>query len=483
MAENIDAPKLVRGLRGINSRNLIWNSYRYELNKKRNSGYFWRCCRTDCRASLKTAVVDTQDLNTVVNIIGNQPVHTHGNDSSRLERMHVINQMKEKIVNNSTIPVKQAYDEVVTHHHQNAGEVGIPLPTIPDFNTVRSSLQRTKQQLCPPLPRDINEVHIPENYRETHLRERYLLHLNNVSGVAVFITDVELNILANSTTIYVDGTFKSAPHPYTQVFTIHAVHQERVILMATALLTGKTQAHYQEVFQCLHQEMTRIGNISIEEIICDFELAVFNAAREVFPNIDISGCYFHFSQNLWKHTQQVGLTVPYNNDPNVKIFFTYIYSLGFLPVGNVIECYNELLNNELTQYLIAQYPQMNEFVQYFNNTYVDGQNFPHQLWNVFERGMSSRTNNIVESYHARWNKVVGVRHPSIWTFLKKLQDQQALARNVVLNAENGNPPPLRRRKWRILEQRVVALKNDLLEGRKDIYEYWAAIRHNIQQFK
>ena len=41
MAENIDEPKLVRGLRGINSRNLIWNDYRYELNKKRDSGYFW----------------------------------------------------------------------------------------------------------------------------------------------------------------------------------------------------------------------------------------------------------------------------------------------------------------------------------------------------------------------------------------------------------------------------------------------------------
>ena len=56
-----------------------------------------------------------------------------------------------------------------------------------------------------------------------------------------------------------------------------------------------------------------------------------------------------------------------------------------------------------------------------------GQNFPQETWNVYNRGMSTRTNNFVESYHGRWNKKVGVQHPSIWTFVAKMQDQHARA--------------------------------------------------------
>lgn len=184
----------------------------------------------------------------------------------------------------------------------------------------------------------------------------------------------------------------------------------------------------------------------------------------------MNGCYFHFTQNLWKHTQAVGMAVAYNNDVNVNIIFTYIYSIGFLPHENVVECYNQLLTDNSTQQLIVQYPQLNQFLDYFNNKYVAGGIFHLQIWNVFERGMSSRTNNIVESYHARWNKMVGVRHPSVWTFVGKLKDQPALTRNMLHNAENGNPP-VQRRKWRILEQRISTLKKNLLEGRKDVYQW------------
>lgn len=174
MAENVvvDPPKLIRVGRGVNSRALVHLGYKYELKKKRNTGYFRRCCRPNCCASVKTNVVDTEDLNSEVHIIGhNQLIHNHGNDSLLLEKMGIVDQMKNDIINNATVPLKQAYNDVVTHSFRNAGNTGIPLPTISDFESVRSSLQRTKNQLCPPLPRNINEVKFPEHYAETYLSE------------------------------------------------------------------------------------------------------------------------------------------------------------------------------------------------------------------------------------------------------------------------------------------------------------------------
>lgn len=40
----------------------------------------------------------------------------------------------------------------------------------------------------------------------------------------------------------------------------------------------------------------------------DFEKAAMNAISTVFRNIVIKGCYFHFSQAVWKKGKQLNLT-------------------------------------------------------------------------------------------------------------------------------------------------------------------------------
>ena len=75
--------------------------------------------------------------------------------------------------------------------------------------------------------------------------------------------------------------------------------------------------------------------------------------------------------------------------------------------------------------LVARYQNLQLFFDYIRDTYLLGNNYPPDTWNVLTRGMSARTNNYVESYHGRWNTSVGVRHPSLWTFIRKLKDRVA----------------------------------------------------------
>ena len=480
------APRLIRGTRGMDSRLLVYGDHTYQLNQRRTTLY-WRCKNEGCRAFIRTNNVNVQDLAAIPQIVGNNaPVHNHGDDNDQVEKIGIIQQMKDIIIQRPTIAVKTAYNEVVTRLHQQAGAAGAPPPNIPNFSSASSALQRTKAAQCPPIPHTINQVQFPGAFGQTHLRERYLLHLNQNTGVALFSTDVELRFLANAQRIYVDGTFKTAPRPFTQLFTIHAEHLNRVINLAAALLTGKQQVQYQEIFNVLHQEMLRVTNgipALIQEVVSDFELAVFNAVVASFPNAQVSGCYFHFTQNLWKHTQELGLAGAFQLNPALKVFLTHVYSLGFVPLGHVPLCFNQLVTDPQTQQLVAQYPNLHTFIQYVHNTYIVGQQFPPDTWNVFNRGMSARTNNFVESFHAQWNKSVGVRHPSIWQFVAKLQDQQALSRNSLNNAVNGNPVVRRRAKWVRLENRINTLKGQYLAGQRTVQNYWSAVRHQIQQFK
>jgi len=36
-----------------------------------------------------------------------------------------------------------------------------------------------------------------------------------------------------------------------------------------------------------------------EVIMLDFEVGLRNALKEAFPDIKLSGCFFHFSKALW----------------------------------------------------------------------------------------------------------------------------------------------------------------------------------------
>ena len=44
-------------------------------------------------------------------------------------------------------------------------------------------------------------------------------------------------------------------------------------------------------------------------------------------------------------------------------------------------------------------------------------------------GEESRTNNAAESYNARWNRRVGVKHPNFWTLGEKIHEAFIDAQN------------------------------------------------------
>ena len=169
------------------------------------------------------------------------------------------------------------------------------------------------------------------------------------------------------------------------------------------------------------------------------------------------------------------LAQAYDQDQPFHICLIHCFALGFLPENLVTNAFIVFVNNAQTQQLMNQYPNLRGFFNYMWNTYVSGNNFPISLWNVYTRGMSERTNNVVESYHGRWNSEVGVRHPNIWILIRKMKDQQALARNTLINANNGYAPITRKAKWRTLERKIIRAKTAYHLGQRTLYQYWSHI--------
>lgn len=88
----------------------------------------------------------------------------------------------------------------------------------------------------------------------------------------------------------------------------------------------------------------------------------------------------------------------------------------------------------------------------------------------------------VTGFHSRWNKRVEVRHPNIWVFIRKLKDEEKHVRHRVRAAEQGEPAPRRKRRYRLLEERVQRLRREYGVGARCVDEYWRAVAHSVHHF-
>jgi len=71
-------------------------------------------------------------------------------------------------------------------------------------------------------------------------------------------------------------------------------------------------------------------------------------------------------------------------------------------------------NKCLTEY--ADNDAVVAFHQYFRSTWLDGM-FPVALLNQYNVDSRMRTSNYVESWHARFNRVVHGAHPNLYMFI------------------------------------------------------------------
>lgn len=97
-----------------------------------------------------------------------------------------------------------------------------------------------------------------------------------------------------------------------------------VFPIATALLPNKRAVTYRRFFEMLHGIFPALNPDSVS---CDYELAIQNAARSEWEGIAIYGCYWHLCANLYKHLQDEGLSMRYDNDAQ---FAHEVWSWGSL---------------------------------------------------------------------------------------------------------------------------------------------------------
>ena len=72
------------------------------------------------------------------------------------------------------------------------------------------------------------------------------------------------------------------------------------------------------------------------------ERSAMNAFQS--QNKEVQGFFGHLSANIWKHIQHLGFSQRYNQEEDPTQYIRMLPALAFLPAGDVIEVFEELVD-------------------------------------------------------------------------------------------------------------------------------------------
>ena len=151
-----------------------------------------------------------------------------------------------------------------------------------------------------------------------------------------------------------------------------------------ALLPVKIQAVYTQLLTKLKTYMTDL------QLFMNFETAAHNATRTVFPGMTVKGCFFHYTQAVWRKPN----ALVYKSSTEITTFDN-LWEKQLLPLVsmNLIEdvCFNAL--NDLDD--IDTPANTTTFTSYVITQWIDGD---RQIWNHFNTDVPCIINHI-EGWH------------------------------------------------------------------------------------
>jgi len=208
----------------------------YLLTKEKHRGYvyYWCCDKRrseNCQGRATTTFCDGK------HILKNFVFHSHAPQTSSAAIANVLNQMKENVKQNQDLPCQIFQKTLVTINSENA-------PYMPSKNALRKRIAYVRKTERPPEPQSLEDLIIPEAFRRTLNNKLFLVRDSTVAQERIILYTTKLNVHRLSCAPYwlMDGTFKTVPNIFFQLYTIHAQvggDNYRILPLVYALMTSK----------------------------------------------------------------------------------------------------------------------------------------------------------------------------------------------------------------------------------------------------
>lgn len=200
-------------------------------------------------------------------------------------------------------------------------------------------------------------------------------------------------------------------------------------------MSRRTQGAYEAVFNFINSKILRFG---AKMFITDYELAMRNALKFMFPSVEFTACLFHFAQACRKRAAKINGFVDLikeNSVPNASnllnirnIFYKLMY-LPLLPV-NLIDTMYVTLSNRAREINNAQ---LNAFMKYYCRQWIEKEGAK----NISVFGTETRATSPAEGYNRALNDYCKKKGSFVW-FCVSIRNQEFMKTSEFLQfVESG----------------------------------------------
>ncbi|KAF4531540.1 hypothetical protein B566_EDAN018215, partial [Ephemera danica] len=328
-----------------------FDGFNYVYRNETEECVYLRCSEQDCQGTAKES-----DQAGFVKTRDHYPYHPPDELYPRYAEMRAA--LRTQAVTNWRARPREIFDALRNMFPEVADRIS--------FHCVRSNIHKIRRETYPQIPATL------EDLADTLINPQYLAQF-------------------------------SVPGPNGEHFSFFRGSNVPVLY---ALMSSKTEQAYMEIF--VHLRDVLCPGLNPQEAMCDFERGLQNAIVEVWPNIRITGCWFHYTQALWRHVQWYDL-LRYVCEHETWGVIGMAMALPLLPaaqIQNGMACIRQRASDAgITQ-------RMQAFLDYVQTQWLE--NVGVEVISV--AGQPTRTNNGEESNHKLLNVKVGVARPSVWVF-------------------------------------------------------------------
>jgi hypothetical protein len=236
----------------------------------------------------------------------------------------------------------------------------------------------------------------------------------NGKAFVMFTTSTNLRVLCDCDTVLMDGTFKSCPKFFQQIYGIHDVQNGYYMPLVFVLLEDKSSETYGLLLSRIKERCIEFGLcFDPRNILTDFELSAISAVSSTLPNSKLMCCRFHLGQSWWRKMQNIGLAVEYKQrGTQTSKWLTRFFGLSLLPPHEVSDAFAcDIMDDAPSS------AQCVQFADYIYDNYISADAaFPPALW-AAAPDISVRTTNGAESFHAQLNGQFYCPRPNIYVFV------------------------------------------------------------------
>ena len=302
-------------------------------------------------------------------------------------------------------------------------------------NALVQMIRRERIKFAPPRVRDvffdIEERHLPDSFLKADVI------VDNDARHLMFFTDEQLYYLGHQKMWFIDGTFKIIAPPFMQLLSINVIvaynDNKLVIPVCYIFMTRRRKIDYINVFTTLANIIQNLllKSPDVKVIMCDFERAFWSAWRHLFEqqiyvNVRLRGCYFHFTQAVFRKLMCFGLKGRYFNDVGTKHFCKKLMALPLLPEKDIVTEFGKLQ----VQTDNLKIEKLSKLVDYMKKNWING-----KMWSIPDfchYRMKIRTNNDVEASHVALMSHSRVGSVPFYLLVKQLyRESQYFKFNVV----------------------------------------------------